>query len=131
MKKVYVVDDDKNIIESISVVLESEGYEVASQIDENNVVQNAKNFGADLLILDVMFPESESAGFEVARTFKKDDSTKNIPIIMLSAINEKGIYAGKFTNRDLDDMWLPVSEFLEKPINPKTLVQKVEMLLNK
>jgi len=48
-----------------------------------------------------------------------------IPIIMLSAINERGIYMGKFSDQDLDDSWIPVSMFLEKPINPKDLVEKV------
>jgi two-component system, OmpR family, alkaline phosphatase synthesis response regulator PhoP len=128
MKKVYVVDDDRNIVESITIVLKSAGYDVQAQYDQKNVVQNVEKYAPHLIILDVMFPEDEGAGFEMAREIKKNPRTQKIPIMMLSAINEKGIYAGTFSNRDRDDAWLPVNEFVEKPINPKTLLSKVQIL---
>jgi DNA-binding response OmpR family regulator len=128
MKKVYIVDDDKSIVESLSIVLKSAGYEVGCQNDDKNVVDNARKFGADLIILDVMFPEDMGAGFEVARSLKGDQHTSGIPILMLSAINERGIYAGTFSNRDRDNTWLPVQEFVEKPVSPRVLLQKVEAL---
>jgi len=128
MKKIYIVDDDRDIIESIKMVLESAGYEIAFQTDENDVVKNIKTFGPDLVILDVMFPENISAGFDVARDISGCDDTKAIPVIMLSAINEKGFYAGTFSNRDRDDSFLPVSEFIEKPVNPTDLLEKVKTL---
>ncbi len=128
MKKVYIVDDDKSIVESLSIVLKSAGYEIGSQNDDKNVADNARKFGADLIILDVMFPEDMGAGFEVARSLKSDERTSRIPILMLSAINERGIYAGTFSNRDRDNTWLPVQEFVEKPVSPRVLLQKVEAL---
>jgi CheY-like chemotaxis protein len=94
-------------------------------------VENVLKVGADLVILDVIFPEDDSAGFKIARELKKDDRTSKIPILMLSAINEKGIYAGTFSSRDVDDSFLPVNEFIEKPISPKALIQKVNALLNR
>jgi CheY-like chemotaxis protein len=130
MKKVYIVDDDRNIVESITIVLESEGFEVGSQFDELNVVENVKAFDPDLVILDVMFPEDDSAGFKMARILKDDLSTQSIPVLMLSAINEKGIYAGTFSNKDIDDTYLPINDFAEKPINPEKLLQKVKELTN-
>ena len=126
MKKVYIIDDDKNIVESLSIVLEKEGYKVDSQNDEDNVVENINKFDPDLIILDVMFPEDVGSGFKIARTIKKEKTLCRKPIIMLSAINEKSIYAGKFRNRDIDDSWLPVNEFIEKPINPTKLVEKIK-----
>jgi DNA-binding response OmpR family regulator len=128
MKKVYIVDDDKSIVESLSIVLKSAGYEIGCQNDDKNVPDNARKFGADLIILDVMFPEDMGAGFEVARSLKGDERTSRIPILMLSAINERGIYAGTFSNRDRDNTWLPVQEFVEKPVSPRVLLQKVEAL---
>lgn len=128
MKRVYVVDDDKDIVESISIVLESDGYEVGAQHDDKNVVANVTEFGADLVILDVMFPEDPGAGFELARALKSDERTSRVPILMLSAINETGIYVGSFSNRDRDSSWLPVQDFVEKPISPKALLAKVESL---
>ena len=128
MKKVYIVDDDRNIVESITIVLESEGFEVASQFDEINVVENIAANAPDLIILDVMFPEDDSAGFKIARKIKQDARTQILPVLMLSAINEKGIYAGTFSNKDIDDTYLPINDFAEKPINPEKLLQKVKDL---
>jgi two-component system, OmpR family, alkaline phosphatase synthesis response regulator PhoP len=126
--KVYVVDDDRNIVESLSIVLKSSGYEVGCQYDEANLVANVTKFKPDVVILDVMFPEDDSAGFELARKLKNDAATAGIPVLMLSAINEKGIFTGKFSNKDRDATWLPVQEFVEKPINPKLLLAKIEAL---
>ena len=128
MKRVYVVDDDKDIVESVSIVLESAGYEVGAQNDAKNVVANVATFGADLVILDVMLPEDSGAGFELARALKSDERTSHLPILMLSAINQMGIYVGRFSNRDRDPAWLPVQDFVEKPISPETLKAKVELL---
>jgi len=125
MRKVYVIDDDRDIVESISIALKKNNYEVGAQYDETNIDSNLKQFKPDLIILDVMFPEDSSAGFEIARKIKANKEFAMIPIIMLSAINERGIYMGKFSDEDLDDSWIPVSMFLEKPINPKDLVEKV------
>lgn len=129
MKKVYIVDDDRDIVESTTMILETEGYEVAAQYDEDKVVERVAAFGADLIILDVMFPENPAAGFDIARLLRGNDSTRDIPIIMLSAINEKGNYAGTFSNKDRDDAYLPVDEFVEKPIAPANLLRKVKALI--
>jgi len=128
VKRVYVIDDDKDMVESLTMVLESSGYEVGAQYDDKNVVANVAEFGADLVILDVIFPEDSGAGFNVARDLKSDERTRNLPILMLSAVNEAGIYIGSFSNRDRDESWLPVQEFVEKPISPKALLAKVELL---
>jgi len=126
MKKVYIIDDDRDIVESISMVLKSNGYEVSAQFDDENVVENIKKNNPDVIILDVIFPENSSAGFEIAREIKNDSELINIPIIMLSAVNERGIYVGDFTNSDIDLSWLPVNLFLNKLVSPAELLQKIE-----
>jgi len=126
MKKIYIVDDDTNIVEALSIVLRSAGYEVGAQHDEQNVSENASRFGTDLIILDVMFPQDSSAGFNIARELKAHPKTQTVPILMLSAVNEKKIYPGKFSNRDRDETWMPVDDFVEKPINPSVLLEKVK-----
>jgi len=131
VKKVYIIDDDRNIVESMRIVLQAHGYEVQAQYDETGVVANLVQKKPDIVILDVMFPENESAGFDIAREIRGDQRTAGIPILMLSAINEKGVYAGTFSNKDRDDSWLPVDEFVEKPIRPDQLLQKVEAALAK
>jgi len=128
VKRVYVIDDEQSIVESVSMILESKGYEVGAQNDDKDVVARVVAFGADLVIVDVMFPEDSGAGFKMARALKSDERTSGLPILMLSAVNEAGIYVGRFSNRDKDESWLPVQEFVEKPINPDVLLAKVELL---
>ena len=130
MSKIYIIDDDRNIVESMSIVLKKNGYEVVSQYTEENVVNNLLDSKPDMVILDVMFPQNVSAGFDIAREIKNDKRVSHIPIIMLSAINEKGVYSGTFSNTDKDDSWLPVDEFVEKPIKPDQLLEKVKSILN-
>lgn len=129
MSKIYIIDDDRDIVESISIVLKANGYEVAAQYDDRNVVENVMRYNPDLIILDVIFPENSSAGFEIAREIKKEEKLAKIPIIMLSVVNEKGIYIGRFSNQDIDESWLPVTMFLDKPVQPKELLQKVKSVL--
>jgi len=131
MKKIYIIDDDRDIVESLSIVLKANGFEVAAQYDDEDVVANVKKFGPDLIILDVMFPENSSAGFNIAREIKKEDDLSKIPVIMLSAINERGIYIGQFSSQDVDSEWLPVSVFLDKPVAPKELLAQVKSMLEK
>jgi CheY-like chemotaxis protein len=131
MKAIYIIDDDRNIVEAMSIVLKAHGYEVAAQYDEENVIENLIAHKPDLVILDVIFPQNPSAGFDIARQIKNNPATASIPIIMLSAINEKGVYAGTFSNNDRDDAWLPVEEFIEKPIKNNQLLQKIKAVLEK
>jgi len=128
VKRVYVIDDEPSIVESVSMVLEGNGYVVGSQNDDKDVVDNVVEFGADLVILDVMLPEDTAAGFKMARALQADERTKALPRLMLTAVNEAGIYVGKFTNKDLDETWLPVQEFVEKPVVPEVFLAKVKAL---
>ena len=128
MKRVYVIDDEPSIVESVSMVLEGNGYVVGSQNDDKDVVDNVVEFGADLVILDVMLPEDTAAGFKMARALQADERTAALPRLMLTAVNEAGIYVGKFTNKDLDETWLPVQEFVEKPVVPEVFLAKVKAL---
>ncbi|MGZ8887097.1 MAG: response regulator transcription factor [Nitrososphaeraceae archaeon] len=130
MKKIYIIDDDRDIVESISMVLKANRFEVSAQYNDENVIENVSKYNPDLIILDVMFPENSSAGFDIARDLKRNNKLTNIPIIMLSAVNERGIYMGLFTDKDIDESWLPVSKFLDKPVQPKELLLQVKSMLN-
>ena len=127
-KKVYIIDDDRDIVDSMSIVLKKNDYEVKAQYDDEKVEENVKAFRPDVIILDVMFPEDSSAGFDIARKLKGNAELQSIPILMLSAINERGIYVGRFSNKDIDSAFMPVNMFLEKPIKPVMLVERVKAL---
>ena len=129
MEKIYIIDDDQDIVESISMVLKANDYEVAAQYNDEDVIENISKFNPDLIILDVIFPEDHSAGFKIARALKSDDKLVKIPIIMLSAVNERGIFMGRFSDQDIDQSWLPVNKFLDKPVQPKELIRLVKSVL--
>jgi len=129
MKSVYIVDDDRNIVDAISIILTSAGYRVGFQNDEENLINNVVAFKPDIIIMDVIFPENDTAGFDMSRQLKGNDSTKHIPIMMLSAVNEKGKSGFAFSNRDKDNSFLPVEEFVEKPIDPAELLKKIKKII--
>ena len=131
MKKVYIIDDDRDIVEAISLVLKANDYDVKSQYNDENVTENISEYAPDLIILDVIFPEDGTAGFKIARDISKNKQISNIPVIMLSAVNEKGIYGGQFSNEDIDPSWLPVAQFIDKPVQPKELLKIIESTLKK
>jgi two-component system cell cycle response regulator len=128
MKKIYMVDDDVDMVIAIKTALEAGGYEVRTQHDEEGLVDNVREFNPDAIILDVMFPGDDGAGFRMARSIRHHDDIKDKPIIMLSAVNTEGNFPGEFTNRDIDEVYLPVTEFVNKPIDPKELMAKIEKL---
>ena len=82
----------------------------------------------DLVILDVMFPESDTAGFTFARAMRHfNEKLKDIPILMLTAVNTK--FPLGFSSIDIDNNWLPVNDFLEKPVDLDVLRERVSRIL--
>lgn len=126
MSKVLIIDDDPDIVESIKVVLENRKYEVISASSGAEGIECAKEVKPDVIILDVMM-ETGDSGFDVARAIKKDEATKNIPILMLTAIKEKTGF--DFKHEAGDQVWLPVDDYVDKPLKPNELLAKIAKLL--
>lgn len=123
-KKVFIIDDDHDMVDSLTMVLSGNGYEVGTAYMASEAVEKVKQAKPDLIILDVMFPENPSEGFELARKLHMDDTTRNIPVFILSAINAR--FNLGFSEKDRDDSWLPVNHFIEKPIIPEKLIKMVK-----
>lgn len=125
--KILIIDDDPDITEAMTVVLENRGYEVRSARDGSEGMDKLKQNRPDLIILDVMMRTSQE-GFELSRELKHNAQYKDIPILMLTGV--KGKTGLDFKGAAGDESWLPVEEFLDKPVRPNVLLEKVEDLLS-
>ena len=124
-----IVDDDEDFASTTATVLRKEGYDVQVELDIDSAVKSMESKPPDLAILDVMFPEDASAGFELARTMRHESGKlKNIPVLMLTAINTK--FPLGFGSKDIDEDWMPITEFMEKPVDFDVLREKVAKLLD-
>ena len=125
--KILIIDDDPDITEAMMVVLENRGYEVCTARDGSEGMEQLQQAKPDLIILDVMMRTSQE-GFEFSRELKQNPLYKKIPIIMLTGVKQKtGL---DFKVEAGDESWLPVEEFLDKPVKPNVLLEKVEDLLS-
>jgi CheY-like chemotaxis protein len=124
-KKVLIVDDDMDFVEANKAVLEEAGYNVTYALNGEDGLKVALNDKPSLIVLDVMMT-TMGEGFDVARELRKNPDTKKIPLIMLTAINQKSGFPWKY---DSDETWVPVDIFLEKPVKANDLLQNVQRLL--
>lgn len=120
-KKVLIIDDDADFVESIVNLLEARGYEVASASNGQEGVQKAKTERPNLIILDVMMTTKDE-GFNVARQLHESEDVKETPVVMVTGVRKEMNLPFGF---EPDETWLPVKEVLEKPIKPDTLLKAV------
>ena len=124
-KKILIIEDDIDLVESMRLTLEKEGFVVIDAQDGKEGLAKIKTDKPDLVLLDVMM-ETQDEGFRVAYQIRKDKETTALPIIMLTAVSQK---TGFPFDKDKDGEFLPVNEFIEKPINPDTLIKIVKTQL--
>ena len=129
MAKILIVDDDLDIIDSLKMILESNGHQVSVKTDTDDLVESIHKVGPDLIILDIIFPEDPNAGFTAARTLHKTDEVKKIPVLLLSAVNQQSNMSFGFSESDISEDFMPVKGFIEKPVEPSVLLSKVNELL--
>ena len=129
MAKVLIVDDDNDIIDNLTMVLEKEGFTVKVKRDTDHIVDDVAAIDPDVVILDVMFPQDPYAGFKAARELKGDAKLAKIPILVLSAVNQRAGQAFGFSDSDLSPDFLPAQAFIEKPVEPKELLARINAVL--
>ena len=125
---ILIIDDDEDIRLAIQTLLESRDYAVETAATKEEGLQKFNSVKPDLAILDVMMISWQD-GFELARELKKDPALKDIPVLMLTGVeNKTGL---EFKSAAGDEEWLPVEGFLDKPVEPDVLLAEVEKLLIK
>jgi DNA-binding response OmpR family regulator len=131
MPKILVIEDDLDMAEAVRMPLEANGYKVFHAATGEEGLRKVKEAEPDLIILDVMM-ETTTAGFQVSLQLRSPDTGseyapyRNTPILMLTAIHDTtSLRFGP------DEAYLPVDDFVDKPIEPDVLLEKVAALIAK
>lgn len=131
--KILVVDDDADLVETIRLVLESKNYRVVSALNAKEGLDKVKSERPDLILLDIMMPQG-TEGFHLVWNLRQEQEKyfQEVPIIVMTAIHQK---TGLRFYPDTGDAsykageYLPVQDFLDKPVQPDRLLERVEHAL--
>ncbi|MFH1139222.1 MAG: response regulator [Pseudomonadota bacterium] len=127
---ILIIDDDRDLVNSIGIILESQDYETSAAYNGKEGFTKIQERIPDLIILDVMMA-TDTEGFDLAFKLQRNPEYSGIPILMVTALPQKMVEMGpeKFQHI-LGENW-PVTEFLEKPIDPERLLAAAKTLLQK
>jgi len=119
--KIFIIEDEPSIIQLVQHNLEKNGFIVSSSVNGNDGLKELKKFQPDLLLLDWMLPDL--SGIEICKNIRKDNSFKNLPVIMLTAKGEeedkiKGLNSG-------------VDDYLTKPFSFNELMARIKAVLRR
>jgi len=117
--KILIADDNIVNVELLDAYLAGRDYEIETAADGAETLEKVKSFAPDLILLDIMMPKL--SGFEVCGKLKSDPQTKDIMILMVSALSERGDIE-RAVNVGCDD-------YLSKPVNKFELLKRVENML--
>jgi two-component system alkaline phosphatase synthesis response regulator PhoP len=118
-KKILICDDNENIRDALTYLLEDEGYELQLAKDGADALRKVRERKPDILFLDIMMPEIN--GYDVCRTIKNDPDLKSIYVIMLTA---KGQVAEQERGKEVG-----ADEYIIKPFSPMEILTRVKSLL--
>jgi CheY-like chemotaxis protein len=131
--KILIIDDDLDVVELIRITLEANNYDVFSAGNGAEGLKLVKEIRPDLIILDVMM-DTATEGFQTSYQLRSKDPKSEYrefsqtPIIMMTGISQK--LHMKFSPEQ-DGDYLPVDEFLEKPVRVDSLLEKIKKLLKR
>lgn len=119
--KIFIIEDEPSIIQLVQHNLEKNGFLVSSSLNGNDGLKELKKFQPDLLLLDWMLPDL--SGIEICKNIRKDNSFKNLPVIMLTA---KGEEEDKIKGLDSG-----VDDYLTKPFSFNELMARIKAVLRR
>jgi DNA-binding response OmpR family regulator len=126
--KILVVDDDPDILDAVTMILESQGYQVFTARDGIEGLATLKAENPDLMILDLMMPKMD--GFAVCKELQDPrwSKYKEIPILILTSVREEASRRRYELETGLE---LDVDDYVEKPMSPNVLLERVGRLIKK
>ncbi len=128
-KKILIVDDDTDLVQTLEAALKYNGYEVVCAYSGAEGLKKLRETSPDLIILDVMM-ETDTAGFEIAYQIRSERPAslykdfKDIPIIMLTAINQ--VTNSRFSLGDKDSFLPGIKDFITKPVKIDELLVRIK-----
>ena len=125
--RILIIDDDLNYVKSIIVILESREYTVDTAHNRDSAMEKISKTRPDLILLDIMMDRLDD-GFTICYKLKHDPELRKIPIITISAVTEK---TGFKLSAVTDGERFEADDYVEKPIEPSDLLERVEKLLKK
>jgi DNA-binding response OmpR family regulator len=126
--KILVVDDDPDILDAVTMILESQGYQVFTARDGIEGLATLKAENPDVMILDLMMPKMD--GFAVCKELQDPrwSKYKSIPILILTSVREEASRRRYELETGLE---LDVDDYVEKPMSPDVLLERVGRLIKK
>jgi two-component system alkaline phosphatase synthesis response regulator PhoP len=120
-KRVLVVDDDPDFVDAVKSVIENGGYEVDVAYDGKEGLEQVAKSRPDAIILDVMMPVMN--GHEACKKLKEDPATRDIPVILLTAVAQR-VTSSTYTHRDMLES--DAEDYIAKPVEPEVLLQRIK-----
>jgi len=120
---ILIVDDDPDMVETVGMMLESKGYEVGKAYDGIEGEESIRKRKPDLVVLDVMMPRKN--GYVLCAELKKKEETKDIPIILLTAVGE-AVPTTSYSHAN--GMATEAEDYIPKPVDFQVLVESIERL---
>ena len=121
MKKILIVDDEKDILEFLSYNLKKEGFSIYTACDGLEGLEKTKKIKPDLIIVDLMMPKMN--GIEMCENIRNDKKLSNVIILFLTARSEDYTQIAALDSG--------ADDFLKKPIKPKLLISKVKSIMRR
>jgi len=125
-KKILMIDDDPDFVSGIKAILDKAGFEVEVTYNPKDGLQALQTKQYDLLLLDIMMGRG-AEGIMIARKLRKDAKLREMPVLIITGMREQ--IAFLFPGEPVHPRFVEVDELVEKPVEPKLLLEKVDSLI--
>jgi DNA-binding response OmpR family regulator len=125
-KKVLMIDDDPDFVSGIRSILTAANFEVDVAYNPKDGLQSLQTKQYDLLLLDIMMGRG-AEGIMIARKLRKDAKLRELPVLIITGMREQ--IAFLFPGEPVHPRFVEVDEMVEKPVEPKMLLEKVNSLI--
>ena len=125
-KLILITDDDPDVREFLKLILETGPYELTFAAHGEEALEKIREKVPDLLVLDLLMPNKD--GFEVIKELKENPQFSNVPILILTSVKKQ---ASERRYELETGLALDIDDYVEKPVNPKDLIHRVEKILTR